>query len=125
MEWTRHLRSQAELTLARSVVLVNSSLERRVERRRWSSLRHTLYDIPEHMLVCCIYCGRVRTLEGDWMVLPPGVRRRRRLDISHGACTECLAELFPQWPGLSTPHAGEIESLAATAPGGGHRKVSK
>lgn len=105
IERARHLRLQAEVIVARAAAVVGECAQQRSSRRRWFSLWKACYPAPDHFLVCCAYCTRIRTLDGDWVPAPTLLRGTRSVDISHGACQDCLAQQFPQWPSLSAPEA--------------------
>jgi hypothetical protein len=80
---------KAQMVVAQSVAL-------RKERDRWRALWRACYETSEHFVVCCAYCGRVRTLDGDWVSDVYHLRKGRGVEISHGLCQDCLAEHYPR-----------------------------
>ena len=53
----------------------------------------------DEFIVCCAFCARMRSLEGQWVSLPVGMSQtlhQTPFSISHTYCPECLARHFPQ-----------------------------
>jgi hypothetical protein len=52
---------------------------------------------PDHFLVCCMECSRVKMASGEWVAIPPALGRTFHLSLitqlSHGLCPECRAKL--------------------------------
>jgi hypothetical protein len=80
----------AQVVVAQSVALRN-------ERERWRALWQAFSTTPEYLLVCCAYCGRVRSLDGVWVVDAYHLSKGKCVQMSHGVCDECLATHFPPW----------------------------
>jgi hypothetical protein len=54
---------------------------------------------PE-FVVCCAFCGRMRTPEGRWVVMSEEVYQRLLRapgSVSHGYCKDCLRQHFPDY----------------------------
>ena len=69
--------------------------------RAWSSrwaLRDALRQQPSESrwVVVCAYCHRFRRPGGLWRELPPRVADRPHfgVEMTHGACDDCLARLL-------------------------------
>ena len=75
------------------------------------------------VLVCCVFCARVRTAEGNWLTLGPDEKKRLHQryfeHISHGYCPDCLALHYPGiGRGASVQHRGElVQPLGRVRPG--------
>ena len=78
-------------------VIISQSVALRKERERWRALWKACFTTPEYLLVCCAYCGRVRTLDGVWVVDAYHLSKGNSVQMSHGVCHECLAAHFPPW----------------------------
>ncbi len=49
--------------------------------------------------VICAWCARLRNSEGNWVPIGHFVPDEGPLPLSHGACEECFAELWPTFAG--------------------------
>jgi hypothetical protein len=85
LQRAEHLRLAAQATRLRREA-------RRQEWAAWSGLMAHFRLAPDPLVVACVYCFRVRTLDGVWRVpsraLSAYVRHKQL--ISHSYCSECL-----------------------------------
>ena len=86
----------------------------REERQEWAALLSSIPLDPDHMVVLCAYCHRVRAPHG-WIELPPGIEHQLigwgGAMVSHGYCPDCLQQHTPpDRPAFRTqPPAAEPE----------------
>jgi two-component system, response regulator PdtaR len=76
----------------------------RVEREREEMIRRLQEALErvktlEGMLPVCAWCKNVRSDEGNWMTVDQFLRTRSNLEISHGVCPTCAAN-------MGDPHVG-------------------
>jgi len=96
--------AQEAVAAARKAVLVAQELLRnaqaaRDERENWNRAFAQAQKDPDHLLVCCSYCGRLRT--GDaWVEVPAHIGamlwRAHGVSVSHGICRTCLDKHHPE-----------------------------
>ena len=78
---------------------IEAMLARREARRAawaaWKGVCRHLHTSAEHVVVGCVCCGRVRTLDSIWRVPPSALRGflRRTHRLSHTYCPDCLSAL--------------------------------
>jgi hypothetical protein len=71
------------------------------EGNRWRIIWGACCASLDHILACCSYCARVRGPAGDWGAIPSGLsqalhrRILKAVQLSHGACPDCLARHMP------------------------------
>jgi hypothetical protein len=106
VEHACRLDAAARITVEKSTALMNLAQRHRLERQLWRQIWIGLENDPERVVVCCSYCGRVRTGEGDWGAIPVEVVRSlygtASVMLTHGICPECEASVLPELvPALS------------------------
>jgi hypothetical protein len=89
---------------ARAIEMARATLEtswalyhdREHWRRIWGELHGT---DPDYMAVCCAYCTRVRSRDGVWGAIPPGINEiihgTSRINLTPGICPDCQPVFFP------------------------------
>jgi hypothetical protein len=92
------------LAAARAIEMATATVEasrvlsamREHWRQVWSELQGA---DPDYMAVCCAYCTHVRSRDGVWGAIPPGINEiihgTSRIDLTHGICPECQPIAFP------------------------------
>jgi hypothetical protein len=96
------------LSAARSVGHAKLSRERaRRSREAWAGWRAVWRESgkhPDHILVCCAYCARLRRDTGEWVAIPTQMSEALHhppASVSHSFCPDCLARHFPPEPDSS------------------------
>lgn len=69
-------------------------------REHWRQVWSELQGVdPDYRAVCCAYCTHVRSLDGDWGAIPPGINEiihgTSRINLTHGICPACQPIVFP------------------------------
>jgi hypothetical protein len=67
---------------------------------RWRAAWTEAVARPNHLLVCCAYCWRMRRDSGEWVEVPAEVSEALQhvpsAEISHSFCPECIARHDPR-----------------------------
>lgn len=96
LDRSRYLCLRAQLAVDAARRTVAASREHTGERLAWRELWADTTHNPDHLLVCCVYCGRSRARDGNWVALPHEIESLIRgwsgLCLSHGICSSCLKE---------------------------------
>ena len=91
----------AEIIAQAAATVVAESRRQRDERRRWQVVRSACSVSPDHIVVTCAYCERVRDPQGSWGAIPSYVSKalHRRISnvlrLSHTICPDCLVTRVP------------------------------
>jgi hypothetical protein len=89
----------AQVAIHKAAAQIAESKRCQAERRRWRAVWSGRED-PDHVVVCCAYCARVRTPDGQWGAIPASlsqaVHQSPMVRLSHGFCPDCLARHFPR-----------------------------
>jgi hypothetical protein len=93
--------------IARATTVLESSRMLCAERDHWRQVWNDLKGADrDYMAVCCAYCTRVRSRDGVWGAIPPGVHDiihgTSRINLTHGICPDCLPVVFPAAQASST-----------------------
>jgi hypothetical protein len=98
IERARELCFDAQIATSKAAAQVAECNRLRAARRRWRAV--WCQDNPNSVVVCCAYCARVRTSDGEWGAIPASlsqaVHRSAAVRLSHGFCPDCLARHFPR-----------------------------
>jgi hypothetical protein len=100
IERARDLCWEARLAASQAAAQVAKSRREKSERNRWRAVwsRSASRDEPL-VVVCCAYCARVRTSDGEWGAIPASlsqaIHQSFAVRLSHGFCPDCLARHFP------------------------------
>src|SRR5436309_966817 len=90
MDRAHWLCSEARMAVEEAAHQVTECRRLRAEHRRsiWSALRR-----PDQTPVVCVYCGRIRTAEDEWVSLTRSQSLALiRVTLSHGCCPDCMAK---------------------------------
>ena len=97
IERSQELCLEAKVARQKAAAKIAESKRYQAERRRWRAV-WSGRDGPEHVVICCAYCARVRTPDGQWGTIPASVsqavHRSPAVRLSHGYCPDCLARHF-------------------------------
>lgn len=80
----------AEEQARRNLEIRSEELERLVVER--TAEIKTLHGI----LPICANCKKIRTDDGAWQALESYISQHTDAQFSHGICTDCMAELYPE-----------------------------
>lgn len=73
----------------------------------WYALLSYFHTVSEPLVVVCAYCGRARSLGGEWVPTLEYMRdyfdRSPWLIVSHGCCPACLETQMPKQRPRRTP----------------------
>jgi hypothetical protein len=98
IERAKRICFEAQVAIHRALTKVAESKRCQAERGRWRAV-WAGREGPDHVVVCCAYCARVRTPDGQWGAIPAGlsqaVHQSPVVRLSHGFCPDCLARHFP------------------------------
>jgi hypothetical protein len=109
---SREIAAHSAFLVRRARALCGQSTEERDERQvqqshrqAWADLLAPLPGDPDHVVVLCAWCGRVKGVR-LWHHLPVGIeyelRAWDRILLSHGYCPDCMRAAEPDW---SATHA--------------------
>jgi hypothetical protein len=92
---------EAGIAISRAAAEVAKSKRCQSERGRWRAVwSRTRSGAEQVVVVCCAYCARVRTPDGEWGAIPAGlsqaIHQNPAVRLSHGFCPDCLARHFPR-----------------------------
>jgi len=94
-ERTDQLRRRVEITGEKVALTLADCKRLRLERRQWRAVWSAVRARPDHIVVCCYYCARVRTPNGEWTAVPMGLSNALQqslcVNFSHGICPDCMA----------------------------------
>jgi hypothetical protein len=98
IERARELCFDAQVAIYRAAAQVAESKRLQSERQRWRAVWSPCAgSLP--VVVCCAYCARVRTPDGQWGAIPvslsANIHKSPAVRLSHGYCPDCLARHFP------------------------------
>jgi glycine/D-amino acid oxidase-like deaminating enzyme len=100
MDRARSLCTAAQIAIDVAAEQVTEAMRLQSERRRWLAVWSDCCASADHVIVCCAYCGGIRTPEGEWGTIPAGmsqvVYQSLALRLSHGICPDCIAWHFPK-----------------------------
>lgn len=96
IERSLRLIAQAKAARFRATLNSDNSQLHRGERAAWAELLAGVPVDPDHIIVLCVRCRRVRTRRG-WSALPLGIEEGLAewtgASVSHGYCPECAKGL--------------------------------
>jgi hypothetical protein len=88
----------AQVAIHRAAAQIAESKRCQAERSRWRVIWSGRKS-PDDVVVCCAYCARVRTPDGEWGAIPASlsqaVHESPAVRLSHGFCPDCVARHFP------------------------------
>jgi hypothetical protein len=96
----RELCFDAQIIISKAAARVAESKRGQSERRRWRAVWSRAQEGPDRLVVCCVYCARVRAPDGEWGAIPAGlsqvIHQSPTVCLSHGICGDCMARHFPR-----------------------------
>ena len=99
IERAQELCFDAQVAVRKAAARVAESKRLKSERQRWRAVWSRCVG-ADSVVVCCAYCARVRTPDGQWGAIPaslnPIIHQSPTVRLSHGYCPDCLARHFPR-----------------------------
>jgi len=90
----------AERVVETARELVRTSQVARGERENWDTALAQAQKDPDHLIVCCSYCGRLRAGNSAWVEIPAGIGATLQwahgVTVSHGMCPTCMGRHYPE-----------------------------
>jgi hypothetical protein len=98
IERAQELCFDAQVAVHKAAARVAESKRFQSERQRWKAVWSSCAG-SHPVVVCCAYCARVRTPDGQWGAIPvslsANLHKSPAVRLSHGYCADCLARHFP------------------------------
>jgi hypothetical protein len=102
IERARELYFDAQVAVHKAAARVAESRRLQSERQRWKPC-DPVAPGPIPCWVCCAYCARVTTPDGQWGAIPvclsANIHKSPAVRLSHGYCADCLARPSRHFPG--------------------------